>query len=79
MSWLSAQRVERLARALIVSTVEKREIIFDEKNVPESVYILLSGIARITCRNRKGQRKIGDHAGAGNDLRVPAAGERNQL
>jgi CRP/FNR family transcriptional regulator, cyclic AMP receptor protein len=58
LSWLSAQRVERLARALIVSTVEKREIIFNEKNVPESVYILLSGIARITCRNRKGQRRL---------------------
>src|SRR5216683_1136018 len=58
MSWLSAQRVERLARALIASTVEKREIIFDEKNVPESVYILLSGIARITCRNRRGQRRL---------------------
>src|SRR5712691_8493216 len=58
ISWLSAQRVERLARALIVRTVEKREIIFDEKNVPESVYILLSGIARITCRNRKGQRRL---------------------
>jgi len=58
MSWLSAQRLERLARALIVSTVEKGEIIFDEKNFPESVYILLSGIARITCRNRKGQRRL---------------------
>jgi CRP-like cAMP-binding protein len=58
MSWLSAQRVKRLGRALNVSTVEKREIIFDEKNVPESVYILLSGVARITCRNRKGQRRL---------------------
>jgi len=58
MSWLSAQRVERLARALVVSTVEKREIIFDEKSIPESVHILLSGIARITCRNRKGQRRL---------------------
>jgi CRP/FNR family transcriptional regulator, cyclic AMP receptor protein len=58
MSWLSAQRVERLARALVVSTVAKREIVFDEKSVPESVYILLSGIARITCRNRKGQRRL---------------------
>ena len=58
MSWLSAQRVERLARALIVSTVEKRETIFDEKSIPESVHILLSGIARITCRNRKGQRRL---------------------
>jgi CRP/FNR family transcriptional regulator, cyclic AMP receptor protein len=58
MSWLSAERVDKLARALRVSTVEAREIIFDEKNVPESVYILLSGIARITCRNRKGQRQL---------------------
>ena len=58
MSWLSARRVERLARALVVSTVERREIVFDEKSVPESVYILLSGIARITCRNRKGQRRL---------------------
>lgn len=58
MSWLSAQRVDRLARALRVRTVEEREVIFDEKNVPESVHILLSGIARITCRNRKGQRKL---------------------
>jgi len=58
MSWLSAPRVERLARALIVTTVERRGTIFDEKNVPESVYILLSGVARITCRNRRGQRKL---------------------
>ena len=48
----------RLARALNVRTVEEPEIIFDEKSVPESVYILLSGIARITCRNRKGQRRL---------------------
>jgi hypothetical protein len=45
ISWLSPLRVERLARALIMSTVEKHEIIFDEKDVPESVYILLSGVA----------------------------------
>ncbi len=49
--------MDRLARALIMSTVEKREIIFDEKDVPESVYILLSGVAHITYRNRKGQRR----------------------
>jgi hypothetical protein len=61
-----------------MSTVEKRKIIFDEKNVPESVYILLSGIARITCRDRQGPAQNVDHGGAGNDLRVPAAGEGNQ-
>jgi hypothetical protein len=55
ISWLSAQRVDRLAPALRMSTTEKRGIIFVEKEVSESVYILLSGIARITCRNRKGE------------------------
>jgi len=56
MSWLSAERMDKLARALNVSTVEERGIIFDEKSLPESVYILLSGIARITCRNARNER-----------------------
>ncbi len=58
MAWLSAQRVDRFARALNVTTVEERKVIFDENNVPESVHILLSGVAGITCRNRKGQRRL---------------------
>ena len=56
ISWLTARQLERLANALTVSTVEKRGIIFDEKHSPGSAYILLAGVARITCRNRKGQR-----------------------
>jgi CRP/FNR family transcriptional regulator len=38
--------------------VEKRGIIFDEKNSPEAAYVLLSGIARITCNNRSGARTL---------------------
>jgi cyclic nucleotide-binding protein len=38
--------------------VEKRGIIFDETHFPESAFVLLSGIARITCRNRKGERTL---------------------
>jgi len=56
ISWLAAPQLEKLAIALTVSTVEKRAIIFDEKHSPDSAYILLAGVARITCRNRKGQR-----------------------
>src|ERR1700730_10343231 len=41
-----------------MSRVEKRGIIFDQKRSPESAYILLSGVARITCRNRKGDRTL---------------------
>src|SRR6202795_5079088 len=58
ISWLSSRQLNRLAGALSVSAVEKREIIIDEKHSPESAYILLSGVARISCRNRKGDRTL---------------------
>ncbi len=58
ISWLAARQIERLSKALTVSTMEKRAIIFDEKYSPDSAYILLAGVARITCRNRKGQRRL---------------------
>src|SRR5271157_3874911 len=58
ISWLSSRQLNRLATALSISAVEKREIIIDDKHSPESAYILLSGVARITCRNRKGDRTL---------------------
>ena len=58
ISWLSARQLDRLAAALSISRVEKREIIIDDKHSPESAYILLSGVARISCRNRKGDRTL---------------------
>ncbi len=58
ISWLSGRQLDRLSNGLTVSMVEKRAIIFDEKHSPDSAYILLAGVARITCRNRKGQRTL---------------------
>src|SRR5208282_4927756 len=58
ISWLAARQIEKLSAALTVSTMEKRAIIFDEKYSPDSAYILLAGVARITCRDRKGQRRL---------------------
>jgi CRP-like cAMP-binding protein len=58
ISWLTARQLNRLANALTMSLVEKHGIIFDEKHSPESAYVLLSGVARITCRNRKGDRTL---------------------
>src|ERR1700756_556793 len=58
ISWLTARQLNRLADALTMNRVEKHGIIFDEKHSPESAYILLSGVARITCRNRKGDRAL---------------------
>jgi hypothetical protein len=46
------------ATSLTISRIEKHGTIFDEKHSPESVYVVLSGVARITCRNRKGDRTL---------------------
>jgi CRP-like cAMP-binding protein len=56
ISWLTTRQLEKLAVALTVTRYNKRSIIFSDKSVPEFAYILLSGVARITCANRKGQR-----------------------
>lgn len=58
ISWLTSRQLTRLADVLITKRVEKRGVIFDEKHFRESAYILLSGVARITCRNRKGDRTL---------------------
>ena len=58
ISWLTARQLKRLAAALTMSRIEKHGTIFDEKHSPESVYVVLSGVARITCRNRKGDRTL---------------------
>jgi CRP-like cAMP-binding protein len=58
ISWLNARQLDKLYNALTISIVEKRGIIFDDKHTPDAAYILLSGVARISCRNRKGQRTL---------------------
>lgn len=58
LSWLTPRRLSRLADALKVSGVEKSGIVFDRKRSPEFAYVLLSGVARISCRNRKGDRTL---------------------
>jgi CRP-like cAMP-binding protein len=56
ISWLTARQLNKLAGALTVSDIERRSQIFDESDTSGNVYVLLSGVARVTCRNRKGRR-----------------------
>jgi CRP-like cAMP-binding protein len=58
ISWLTSRQLDKLAGALIVSSVERRGVISEEKNSGEQAYVLLSGVARISCRNRKGLRTL---------------------
>src|SRR5712692_3599019 len=56
ISWLTTRQLNKLAAALSVNGVERRTQIFDERDSSDNVYVLLSGVARVTCRNRKGRR-----------------------
>jgi CRP-like cAMP-binding protein len=58
ISWLTPRKLNRLADALKMSRVKKHGIIFDKQRSPEAAYVLLSGVACITCRNRKGDRAL---------------------
>ncbi len=58
ISWLKPAQLAKLAAALTVIHFDKRATIFEQGQSPEAAYILLSGIARITCRNRKGMRPM---------------------
>jgi CRP/FNR family transcriptional regulator, cyclic AMP receptor protein len=58
IAWLTPLQLLRLERALVVATVVKGGIIFDGQQRSDLAYILLSGIARITCQNRKRQRSL---------------------
>src|SRR6266404_6700329 len=58
ISWLTSRQLDKLAGALIVSSVERRGVISEEKKTNGNAYVLLSGVARISCRNRKGLRTL---------------------
>jgi CRP-like cAMP-binding protein len=58
ISWLTTRQLAKLAGALSVNGVERRGQIFDERDTSDRVHVLLSGAARITCRNRKGRRAM---------------------
>jgi hypothetical protein len=55
---LTARQLGKLSSALTVSGFERRTVIFDESNGPESAHVLLSGVARVTCLNRRGKRTM---------------------
>ena len=58
ISWLTTRQLKRLANELTMSVIERRDLIFDDRHSPDSAYVLLSGVARFTCRNRGGGRTM---------------------
>jgi len=73
ISWLTTRQLNRLGDALMISRVEKRGVIFDDNCSPESAYVLLSGIARISCSDRNGDRTLVIMVAPGMIPSVPSA------
>jgi CRP-like cAMP-binding protein len=56
LSWLSASELTMLAEVLALTNYKRREVILREAALSSEAHILLSGIARITCRNARSER-----------------------
>jgi CRP-like cAMP-binding protein len=58
ISWLTARQLDKLAGALSIATIEKHGRIFEERDGTDRAHLLLSGVGRISCRNRDGKRAV---------------------
>ncbi len=56
LSFLSADELRELARAIHSRNFSKGEVIFPEEALTEGVHFLLTGVAKITCLNRSNSR-----------------------
>ena len=56
LSWLSASEMGLLAGALALANFKRPQIILREGELAADAHILLQGVARITCRNARGER-----------------------
>ena len=56
LSWLSPSELRLLASALSLSNYKRHALILPDVAVAQGAHILLSGIARITCRSSSNER-----------------------
>jgi CRP-like cAMP-binding protein len=59
LSWLSDDQLRRLARDLTTLRVKRRETIFYEGEASAHVYVLLSGVAKLSLLNRDERVLVG--------------------
>ncbi len=71
LAGLPLRRLHVLADRIAVRLFEKHSVIYEESQSKGYMYVLLSGIARLTCLNRKGQRVLLEVLGPGNIVAIP--------
>lgn len=68
---LPLRRLHVLADRIVVRLFERHSVIYEESHSKGYIYVLLSGIARLTCLNRKGERVLLEVLGPGNIVAIP--------
>ncbi len=58
LSWLAPDKLQRLCDALAVRKIKKRDVIFFEKEVSNQMYILLSGVAKLTSLGKEEEDRV---------------------
>jgi len=58
LSWLETEKLKKLAAALVVRKVKKHDVIFYEKEVANRMYLLLSGVAKLTFLGKDEERVL---------------------
>jgi CRP-like cAMP-binding protein len=56
LSWLSVSELADIAGALVLANFKTHEVIAREATLASDAYLLLTGVASITCLNGKGER-----------------------
>ena len=72
LAGLSSRKLEALRARMKIRQFSKRSVVYQEGESDDAVYILLSGIARLVCLNRKRERNLLEVLGPGDVIEIPS-------
>ncbi|MGA6970072.1 MAG: Crp/Fnr family transcriptional regulator [Candidatus Binatus sp.] len=72
LAGLSPRKLEALRARMRIRQFSKRSVVYKEGESDDAVYIVLSGIARLICLNRKGKRNLLEVLGPGDVIQIPS-------
>src|ERR1700685_2587389 len=72
LAGLSSRKLVALRARMRIRQFPRHSIIYKEGESDDAVYIVLSGIARLVCLNRKGKRNLLEVLGPGDVIEIPS-------
>ena len=72
LAGLSLRKLEALRAKMRVRQFSRHSIFYKEGESEDAVYIMLSGIARLICLNRKQERNLLEVLGPGDVIQIPS-------